>query len=102
MRIETEPNPVTTVDHNTVTVNVRIQEFVIKDDRPLSMIEFSVTMRHECAVRPLPANALRRKLCWHSKCRQWASRLVEGELRLATTPDEDPETDLSDVRLHGR
>jgi len=62
------------------------------------MIELSVTMRHERAVRPLPANALRRKLCW--QCRQWASCLVEGELRLATTPDEDPETDRSDVRLH--
>jgi hypothetical protein len=65
------------------------------------MIEFSVTMRHKRAVRPLPANALRRKLCWHSKCRQWASRLVEGELRLATTPDEDPETDRS-VVSHAR
>jgi hypothetical protein len=31
-----------------------------------------------------------------------SGRLVEGELRLATTPDEDPETDRSDVRLHGK
>jgi len=58
MTIETVPTPITTINHNVM--NVRLQEFVIKNDRPLSMIEFPVTMCHERIVRP-STNALCRK-----------------------------------------
>ena len=46
------------------TVNVHLQGFIIKNiknDRPLSMIEFSVAMSYERAVWSLPANVVHRK-----------------------------------------
>lgn len=53
--------PIATVNHNTV--NVCLQGFVIKNDRPLSMIEFSIATSYERAVSSwsLPANVVRRK-----------------------------------------
>jgi hypothetical protein len=47
-KIETAPDPIITVNHNTV--NVRFQEFIIRNDRPLSMIEFWVATSHERTV----------------------------------------------------
>ena len=35
---------------------VCFEEFIIKDDSPLSMIYFSVAMCHECAVESFPTN----------------------------------------------
>ena len=42
------PNPIATVNHNSVLVC--FQEFIIKDDCPLSMIDFLMTMGHEYAA----------------------------------------------------
>jgi hypothetical protein len=58
-RIETAPNPITAVNHNAMDIG--LQEFVIENDCPLGVIQFSVTMRHEWTVWPLPTNALCRK-----------------------------------------
>jgi len=40
---------------------VCFEEFIIKDDSPLSVIYFSVAMCHECAVRSFPTNEFLRK-----------------------------------------
>jgi hypothetical protein len=56
-RIETASNPVATVDHNTV--HISLQEFIIENDCPLSVVDFSMTVRHERPFGPLPANVLR-------------------------------------------
>lgn len=40
---------------------VCFEEFIIKDDSPLSVIYFSVAMCHECAVGSFPANEFLRK-----------------------------------------
>jgi hypothetical protein len=39
-------------------MNVGLQEFVVKNDRPLSVIEFSVTMGHVGVIQSLPSNPL--------------------------------------------
>jgi hypothetical protein len=40
---------------------VRFEEFIIKDDSPLSVIHFSVAMCHECAVGSFPTSEFLRK-----------------------------------------
>ena len=41
-------NVVTTLDHNSVLIC--FQEFIIKDDGPLSVKDFPLTMGQECRV----------------------------------------------------
>jgi hypothetical protein len=55
-RIETAPNPVVAVDNNAMRVG--LQEIVIKNDRPLGIIYFSMTVRHESTIGSLPTNVL--------------------------------------------
>jgi hypothetical protein len=55
-RVETPPNVVTAF--NSYSMLIRFQEFIVKNNRPLCMVDFSVAMRHECTVRPLAANVL--------------------------------------------
>jgi len=55
-RVKTPPNVVTALDSHSVLI--RFQEFIVKNNRPLCMVDFSVAMRHECTVGPLAANLL--------------------------------------------
>jgi hypothetical protein len=48
MRVKTAPKAIAALDHNSVLVG--FQKFIIKDDSPLSVINFSMTMGHECTV----------------------------------------------------
>ena len=50
------PNAIATLDRNSVFVC--FQKFIIKHDSPLSMIDFSMTMRHECTVWALSTKML--------------------------------------------
>jgi hypothetical protein len=58
-RIETASYGVTAVNYHTV--HVCLDEFIIKDDIPLSIIHFARTMRHESTVGSLSTNSLRCK-----------------------------------------
>ena len=49
-------NTIATLDHNSVFIGS--QEFIIKDDSPLSMIDLSMTMSHECTVRAFSTKML--------------------------------------------
>jgi len=48
------PNPFTTLDRHSMAVC--FQEIIVEDDRPLDMIDFSMTMAHKCGVRSLATN----------------------------------------------
>ena len=50
---------VTALDYHTVLI--RFQEFVIKNDCPLSVEDFSLAMRHKGRADSFPANILCRK-----------------------------------------
>ena len=50
-------NVIATVYHNSMLVC--FQEFIIKDDCPLSVIDFSMTMGHECAAWAFSTQVLR-------------------------------------------
>jgi hypothetical protein len=50
------PNAITAYNHDSMLI--RFQEFIIKDDLPLSVIDFSMTMGHECSVWALSTQVL--------------------------------------------
>jgi hypothetical protein len=54
--VKTTPKAIAALDHNSVLVG--FQKFIIKDDSPLSVIKFSMTMGHECTVWALPTKML--------------------------------------------
>ena len=67
------------------------------------MIEFSVTIHHERApFYPFPP--MHSTANFVGTPNAGSERLIEDELelRLVTMPDEDPKTNRSDVRLHGK
>jgi hypothetical protein len=45
MRVETSADSIAALDHNAVGIGM--QEFVIEEDGPLSVVHLSVTMCHE-------------------------------------------------------
>ena len=51
------PNGITTLDHSSMLIG--FQEFIIKDDRPLSVKYFPLTMGHEYGVWALSTQMLR-------------------------------------------
>ena len=53
------PNGITTLDDSSVLVC--FQEFIIKNDRPLSVIDFLLTMGHEYRVWALSTKMLHGK-----------------------------------------
>src|ERR1700679_2747998 len=53
-RIKMTLNTVATFNHHSMFV--RFQEFVVKDDCPLGMVDFSLTVGHEDIVWTLAAN----------------------------------------------
>jgi hypothetical protein len=54
--VKTTPKAIAALDHSSVFIG--FQEFIIKDDSPLSVIDFSMTMGHECAVWALSTKML--------------------------------------------
>ena len=58
-KIEASPDRVAAVDHNTVDIGM--QEFIIEKDGPLSVEDFSMTMRHEGTVGTLSTKAISSK-----------------------------------------
>jgi hypothetical protein len=56
MRVKATSNAIAT--HNNDSMLKSFQEFIIKDDLPLSIIDFSMTMGHECSVWALSTQVL--------------------------------------------
>jgi hypothetical protein len=52
-------NPITAVDHKTMGVS--LHEFVVKDDRPLGVEDFSITVCHERVTGSFPTKVVRRE-----------------------------------------
>ena len=50
------PDGVTALNRHSVLIC--FQELIVKDDCPLSMVDFSMAMRHKSAIGPFPANVL--------------------------------------------
>ena len=57
---------------------VCFEEFIIKDDSPLSVINFSVAMCHECAVGSFPTNEFLREgfECIRELCKRVEPALI--------------------------
>jgi len=55
-RVKPTPDVIVALNHHPMLVC--FQEFIVKDDRPLSMIHFSLAMCHKCGARSFPANVL--------------------------------------------
>jgi len=56
MRVKATPDAITALNHNSVLVCFK--KFIIKDDRPLGVIDFSMTMGHENTVWALATKIL--------------------------------------------
>jgi hypothetical protein len=55
-RVETTPDGITAL--NCHSVLICFQELIIKDDRPLSVVDFLMAMGHKSAIGSFPANVL--------------------------------------------
>jgi hypothetical protein len=59
MRVKMTSNVITTLDHSSMLIC--FQDFIIKDDHPLSMKDFPLTMGHECRVWALSTKMIHGK-----------------------------------------
>jgi len=57
--VKTMLNAITAPNHHSMLMC--FQEFIIKDDHPLSMVDFSLTVGHGCAAWALSTKMLHRK-----------------------------------------